>query len=416
MTTAYKIIDNEAIALFTFEIEDMAQANGFFGGKRPADSLPTEAEAPDTAKSYLPGQAEDTLGEQKQTQAKMPAEDKKTLATWKKNGIKKIYAETAAGSHFSSPLAAEIFFTGKQLQKDGFKLDLSRLDANLRNLLELAFNVENTPPADNGTKMPLLTRIGQKSYDIFRTVKKALQFIHETNVSLIRFFSGKAVFRSKDFWFIFGDCSYRAVGIISLVSFLVGLILAFVGAMQLKNFGAGIYVASMVAMGMTRIMAAIMVGIIMAGRTGSSYAATLGTMQVNEEIDALKTLGVKITDYLVAPRMVALVLTIPFLTMLADVLGILGGAVVGVSFLDLSSSSYFDYTNKALNLTNILVGLLHSFIYGIIISLAGCYEGLTAGRDADSVGKATTNAVVTALVWMIVATGILTVILEELGI
>ena len=158
------------------------------------------------------------------------------------------------------------------------------------------------------------------------------------------------------------------------------------------------------------------VRIIMAGRTGSSYAATLGTMQVNEEIDALKTLGIKISDYLVTPRLVSLVVTIPFLTLLADALGILGGAVVGVSFLDLSSPSYFDYSIKALSLKNILVGLMHSVVYGIIISLCGCYEGLNAGRDADSVGKATTGAVVTALVWMIVATGVLTVILEEMGI
>ncbi|MBR2273422.1 MAG: ABC transporter permease [Alphaproteobacteria bacterium] len=192
--------------------------------------------------------------------------------------------------------------------------------------------------------------------------------------------------------------------------------LAFVGALQLKNFGAGIYVASMVTLGMTRIMAAIMVGIIMAGRTGSSYAATLGTMQVNEEIDALKTLGIKITEYLVVPRLICLVVTIPFLTLLADVLGILGGAVVGVVFLDISAAAYFDYALKALNLTNILVGLLHSLIYGLIISLCGCYEGLTAGRDADAVGKATTQAVVTALIWMIVATGILTVLLEIIGL
>ena len=233
---------------------------------------------------------------------------------------------------------------------------------------------------------------------------------------MLRFLIGKAIYRKKDFWFIFEDCSYKAIGITALVSFLVGLILAFVGALQLKSFGAGIYVASMVTLGMTRIMAAIMVGIIMAGRTGSSYAATLGTMQVNEEIDALKTLGIKITDYLVTPRLVCLVLTIPFLTILADALGILGGAVVGVCFLNISPTAFFDYSIKALDLTNILVGLLHSVIYGIIISLCGCYEGLTAGRDADAVGKATTSAVVTALVWMIVATGILTVLLEVLGL
>lgn len=342
--------------------------------------------------------------------------DSTSLQQLKERGQTKIFAETAEGQPYASLPAAELFGLAKQIQAAGLTLDLSRLPQNIRDMLTLALKVENRPPKDEAPHGGLLERIGNKSFIIYKQVKSTLRFVHETNLSLLRFFSGQAIWRRKDFWFIFGDCSYKAVGIIALVSFLVGLILAFVGALQLRTFGAGIYVASMVALGMTRIMAAIMVGIIMAGRTGSSYAATLGTMQVNEEIDALKTLGIKISDYLVTPRLVSLVVTIPFLTLLADALGILGGAVVGVSFLDLSSSSYFDYSIKALSLKNILVGLMHSIVYGIIISLCGCYEGLNAGRDADSVGKATTGAVVTALVWMIVATGILTVILEEMGI
>ena len=342
--------------------------------------------------------------------------DSTRLQQLKERGQTKIFAETPEGQPYASFPAAELFGLAKQIQAAGLTLDLSRLPKNIRDMLTLALKVENRPPKDAVSQSGLLERIGKKSFIIYEQVKSALRFMHETNLSLLRFFSGRAIWRRKDFWFIFGDCSYKAVGIIALVSFLVGLILAFVGALQLRTFGAGIYVASMVALGMTRIMAAIMVGIIMAGRTGSSYAATLGTMQVNEEIDALKTLGIKISDYLVTPRLVSLVVTIPFLTLLADALGILGGAVVGVSFLDLSSSSYFDYSIKALSLKNILVGLMHSVVYGIIISLCGCYEGLNAGRDADSVGKATTGAVVTALVWMIVATGVLTVILEEMGI
>lgn len=342
--------------------------------------------------------------------------DSTRLQQLKERGQTKIFAETPEGQPYASLPTAELFGLAKQIQAAGLTLDLSRLPKNIRDMLTLALKVENRPPKDAVSQSGLLERIGKKSFIIYEQVKSALRFMHETNLSLLRFFSGCAIWRRKDFWFIFGDCSYKAVGIIALVSFLVGLILAFVGALQLRTFGAGIYVASMVALGMTRIMAAIMVGIIMAGRTGSSYAATLGTMQVNEEIDALKTLGIKISDYLVTPRLVSLVVTIPFLTLLADALGILGGAVVGVSFLDLSSSSYFDYSIKALSLKNILVGLMHSVVYGIIISLCGCYEGLNAGRDADSVGKATTGAVVTALVWMIVATGVLTVILEEMGI
>lgn len=339
-----------------------------------------------------------------------------SIALLEQKKIKEVSAVAPENNTCLTAFAAVLYAWAQKLQNIGVRLDTSTLSPDLQHILALSLKAANTPPENKTAVSPLLERMGEGSYEAYISFKKALSFIREASVSLVRFISGRAVFRSRDFWFVFAACSYQAVGIIALVSFLVGLILAFVGALQLKNFGAGIYVASMVALGMTRIMAAIMVGIIMAGRTGSSYAATLGTMQVNEEIDALKTLGVKIAEYLVAPRIVALVITIPFLTLLADVLGILGGAVVGVSFLDLTSSAYFDYSIKALKLDNILVGLLHSLVYGVIISLCGCYAGLNAGRDADSVGKSVTSAVVTAMVWMIVATGILTVILQELGI
>jgi phospholipid/cholesterol/gamma-HCH transport system permease protein len=333
----------------------------------------------------------------------------------KKQHIHTVYAK-ADDDIFSSLITSHIYDWQQKLSSAGFEFNYEQLPPRLRDLIDLALRSINTPPTQSVTQIDWLEKLGTNGFAIYQKFISALHFIKTCFEATGRFISGKAIYRKRDFWFIFADCSYQAVGITALVSFLVGLILAFVGAMQLRTFGAGIYVASMVALGMTRIMAAIMVGIIMAGRTGSSYAATLGTMQVNEEIDALKTLGIKVTDYLVAPRMICLVLTIPFLTLLADVLGIFGGAVVGISFLDISSTSYLDYSIKALTLKNILVGLLHSVVYGIIIAICGCYEGLTAGRDADAVGKATTSAVVTALVWMIVATGILTVLLEVLGI
>ena len=229
-------------------------------------------------------------------------------------------------------------------------------------------------------------------------------------------FRGKAVYRRVDFEFSVEDSSYKAVTIVSLVSFMVGLILAFVGAIQLKNFGAQIYVASLVAIGMTRIMGAIMVGIIMAGRTGASYAATIGTMQVNEEIDALKTMGIPVTDFLIVPRIGSLILTMPFLVILADFTGILGGAAVGVLMLDIPWAEYWKYSHDALNMTNFLVGIFHGFVYGFVIAWCGCYYGINSGRNADSVGVATTRAVVSAIVWMIVVTGVLTLIFEVMGI
>ena len=154
----------------------------------------------------------------------------------------------------------------------------------------------------------------------------------------------------------------------------------------------------------------------MAGRTGASYAATIGTMQVNEELDALKTMGIPVTDFLILPRVVALVLTMPLLVLLADFSGMLGGGFVGTLILEIPPEEYWKYAWKAFDLTNFLVGIFHGIVFGFVISLCGCYFGIYCGRNADSVGVATTNAVVWAIVWMIVLTGIITFFCEVFDI
>ena len=287
---------------------------------------------------------------------------------------------------------------------------------NLRRLVELAFMVDRKPSLPQKVFLPPLETLGTFGISLWRSIKKGLGFIGQSLTSSRRWLTGTAVMRKVDFLFALQNCSYKAVGIVSLVSFMVGLILAFVGAVQLKTFGAQIYVSSLVAIGMTRIMGAIMVGIIMAGRTGASYAAAIGTMQVNEEIDALKTMGIPVADFLVLPRIMALTLSVPFLVILADFMGIVGGGFVGVLMLDIPYAEYYKYTLDALDMTNFLVGLFHGLVFGVVISLCGCYFGINCGRNADSVGKATTQAVVTAIVWMIVMTGIITFIFEVLGI
>lgn len=201
-----------------------------------------------------------------------------------------------------------------------------------------------------------------------------------------------------------------------MISFLVGLILAFVGALQLRNFGAQIYVASLVTIGMMRIMGAIMTGIIMAGRTGASYAATIGTMQVNEELDALQTMGISKPDFLVLPRMNAILLSMPILVLISDLMGILGGCCICVFLWDIPLSEYIRYVISAFSLEHFFVGIFHGLVFGFIIAACGCYFGINCGRNADSVGKATTDSVVFAIVWMIVMTGFITLVCEGLGI
>jgi phospholipid/cholesterol/gamma-HCH transport system permease protein len=195
---------------------------------------------------------------------------------------------------------------------------------------------------------------------------------------------------------------------VSLISLLFGLILAFVGAVQLLMFGAQIYVASLVGIAMVRVMGAIITGIIMAGRTGSAFAAQLGTMQVNEEVDALKTLGISPMEFLVLPRMFALALMMPLLCIYADIVGILGGAIVGIGMLDIGFMEYYLQTKAWVSLNDLFIGIFHGFVFGILVALNGCLQGIKCGRSASAVGTATTAAVVNSIISIVVATAIIT--------
>ncbi|MFH0343177.1 MAG: MlaE family ABC transporter permease, partial [Chromatiales bacterium] len=212
------------------------------------------------------------------------------------------------------------------------------------------------------------------------------------------------------------ECGAQALPIVSLISFLVGLILAFVGAVQLEQFGAQIYVANLVGIAMAREMGAMMTGIVIAGRTGAAFAAQLGTMMVNEEIDALTTTGLPPMEFLVLPRMLALMLMVPLLCLYADLMGILGGALIGVSMLDLGIVEYYNQTRAALDLSTFLLGLIKAAIFGVLVALAGCLRGMQCGRSASAVGEAATSAVVTGIVWIIVSDAILTVLYQVLGV
>lgn len=227
---------------------------------------------------------------------------------------------------------------------------------------------------------------------------------------------GRANFRRSDLVLYIQQCGAQALPIVALISLLIGMILAFVGSVQLKLFGAQIFVADLVSIAMVREMGAMMTAIIMAGRTGASYAAQLGTMQVNEEIDALKTMGASPLEFLVLPRMMALIIMMPLLCIYANVIGIFGGYFVGVQILGLSASQYLQQTVRWLNMTNVSLGLGKSIIFGIIIAICGCYAGLQSGRNAAAVGNAATAAVVTAIVWIVVADGIIAVVTSVLGI
>ena len=296
-------------------------------------------------------------------------------------------------------------------------MDRAGLPAGVQKLLALAEAVPERKGARRElTEASVLERIGTTAIGVAGSLTEMLSFLGEMTISSVRLFGMKARYRASDLFLLIQQCGAQALPIVTLISFLVGVILAFVGAVQLKQFGAQIYVADLVGIAMMREMGAMMTGIIMAGRTGAAFAAQLGTMKVTQEVDALTTAGFSPLEFLVLPRVIALILMMPLLCLYSDFVGVLGGAVIGVGMLDLSWITYFQETVNAITLTDILGGVFKSSIYGVLIALSGCLRGLQCGNSSSAVGDAATSAVVTGIVAIVVACGSFAVIFYILGI
>lgn len=243
-----------------------------------------------------------------------------------------------------------------------------------------------------------------------------LEFIGLVIISLGKFMICKAQYRKKDLLTIFYESGPSSVGIVTLISLLVGLILAYIGSIQLEQFGAAIYIADLVGLAMLREMGAIMTSIIMAGRTGAAFAASIATMEANEEIDALKTTGISPIDFLVTPRVIAFIVCFPLLCIISDLIGILGGAFVGITSFDITPMRYWEQTISRIQLVDFFLGLIKSVFFGIIVSMSACYFGIKSGRTAQAVGESTTSSVVVSIVLIIVCDAVFAVLTSILGI
>jgi len=296
-------------------------------------------------------------------------------------------------------------------------IDDSGLPEGARQLLSMAFAVREREGARRHRKdKPFLEAVGNRTLDQVADVRDLLAFTGRLVMSLGRVLRGKGTYLRAHLVQYIQEAGAEALPIVSLISFLIGMIFAFVGVMQLQFFGAGIYTANLVGIAMVREMAPIMTAIIIAGRTGAAYAAEIGTMKVNEEIDALTTLGIDPVDFLVSPRVIALVLMMPLLTLYSSLLGIIGGTAVGLTMLDVSMPQYVAQTINAIELNSLLGGLFKSVVYGSLIALAGCQQGMACGNSAMAVGQSTTKAVVMGIVLIVVSASVLTVIYINLGI
>lgn len=298
---------------------------------------------------------------------------------------------------------------------DGGAFSLEGLPANLRGLLELALAVPEEIVAQGDGSRSFMVKLGRLSMRVWQSTLDVIEFVGHCSFSVGRFLSGRARFRTPDLWLSVQECGIEALPIVTLISFLIGMILAFVGNAQLTNFGANLLVADLVAIAMVREMGVVMTAIIMSGRTGAAFAAHIGSMNTNEEIDALRTSGFDPFDYLVLPRLLALVIMMPLLTVYSNVVGILGGMLVG-SMVGIPAVLFWNETLLSINITNSSLGIIKSVFFGAAIAISGCMQGMRAGRSSAAVGEATTHAIVAAITWVVVLDSVFAAVFTILNI
>lgn len=315
---------------------------------------------------------------------------------------------------WDSALVLFVYEVGEWCRAQGTTLDTERLQPAVRRLLaQLESSGTAIAPVDRAPSF--LASVGLAATDCIARSREIIHFVGECTLSAFHLLKNPLKFRWRDCLYEMQQCGAMALPIVSLIAFLVGLTLAYTGAVILRQFGADIWVADLVGLTMVREMGSVMTAIVLAGRTGAAYAATLGNMKANEEIDALETLGIRAVDFLVMPRIIALGVMMPLLALYANGLGILGGMAVARAILDIPPTAYWVETLSMIDLSDVSTGLIKALTFGLIVGLAGCLRGLQAQRSASGVGLAATSAVVTAILLIIVADALYAVIFNILG-
>ncbi len=261
----------------------------------------------------------------------------------------------------------------------------------------------------------IIVRVGEKTFEFFLDLKYAISFIGAIALSLGYHLLHPKALRKDDTLDYMQKTGVDGLPIVALISFLMGLIMAFMSSVQLEQFGANIYVASLVSLAMTRELGPIMTAIIVAGRSGSAFAAEIGTMKISEEVDALFTMGFDPVGFLVIPKLIAAMIMVPILTLFSDIFAIAGGLLVGVFMLDLTVGAYVTQTINTLSIFDVFWGVLKSGVFAVLITWVGCLRGFQVSGGAASVGQATTSAVVSSIFLIILFDSIFSVVLRYTG-
>ena len=331
--------------------------------------------------------------------------------------VQSLEFDTAGLTGWDSRFVAFVTKCAELCRRGGTEFRGDGLPENVRGLLRLA---HAAPGKVDTLRAPLkvsaFQHLGERGIAGLESARGLFTFLGQTVIATRNLLQRRAQFRWTDAVQAMQQCGPKALGTVALINFLIGLILAFVGAVELRRFGASIYVADLVSIATVRELGCIMTGIILCGRTGAAFAAQLGTMKVNEEINALQTFGISPTEFLVLPRIVALVLMMPFLCVFADIISIAGGFFVSVSSLDITSTVYLSRTVEAIDLKNYLLGIVKGSFFGFLVAYTGCLQGMRCGNTAGAVGEATTRAVVAGITAIIAFDGVFAVLCNALNI
>ena len=309
--------------------------------------------------------------------------------------------------------------TRRQLEAGGLAVELAGARAAHGSLIDTVASHHAPcppPPPQAGALVTLVLRVGQATVDVLIEARDLTNFLGVTVIVFVRSLLRPRSIRGTALVSHMERAGLHALPIVGLISFLIGIVLAYQGADQLARFGAQIFTINLVGFGVLREMGILLTAIVVAGRSGSAFTAQIGTMKVNEEIDAMRTIGLDPMEVLVMPRVFALVLVMPLLTFYADMMGLLGGAVMATLTLDISFFQFARHLSGAVTLWSFWIGILKAPVFAFIIAMVGCYEGLKVSRSAESVGLRTTAAVVESIFLVIVLDALFSILFSVIGV
>jgi phospholipid/cholesterol/gamma-HCH transport system permease protein len=331
------------------------------------------------------------------------------------SAAKSVRFDLSALQDWDSSLVSCVTSVAMRCRELKIPIDTEGAPDGVDRLLKMALAVpeQNTRPAPE--RELFFTRLGKAGITLGAAMIEVAAFAGLSVMAFGNFLRGRAVFRWSDTWVIIQRCGVEALAIVTLINFLIGVILGFVGGVQLEAFGATIYMATLVGIAMARELGCLMTGIIMSGRTGAAFAAEIGSMKSSQEIDALKTMGLSPMEFLVLPRMLAMLVMMPLLTIYGNVMGMIGGAVLAPGF-DVTFHQYYNQLVASVDIPNYAVGVIKSVFFGAIIAGCGCLKGIQSGTSSAAVGQATTSAVVTSITCIIALDAVFAFVLTALGI